>query len=68
MTAAGWIRCFIGIVWREGLRFIQQRSRFVSALVRPLIWLFVFARTLKTRALLPVNDPYFKEIFAHEAH
>jgi hypothetical protein len=31
------------------------------------IWLFLFARQLRTRALLPVNDPYFKETFAHEA-
>jgi hypothetical protein len=32
------------------------------------IWLFLFARQLRTRALFPVNDPYFKEAFAHEAH
>jgi hypothetical protein len=32
------------------------------------IWLFLFARNLRSRAVLPVNDPYFKEAFAHEAH
>jgi len=32
------------------------------------IWLFLFIRNLRSRALLPVNDPYFKEAFAHEAH
>ena len=32
------------------------------------IWLFMFARNLRSRALMPVNDPYFKEAFAHEAH
>ena len=32
------------------------------------IWMFVFARNLRSRALLPVNDPYFKEVFAHGAH
>ena len=32
------------------------------------IWMFMFARNLRSRALLPVNDPYFKEAFAHEAH
>ena len=32
------------------------------------IWMFAFARNLRSRALLPVNDPYFKEVFAHEAH
>jgi hypothetical protein len=32
------------------------------------VWMFVFARNLQSRALLPLNDPYFKEAFAHEAH
>jgi hypothetical protein len=32
------------------------------------IWLFLFTRNLRSRALMPVNDPYFKEAFAHEAH
>jgi hypothetical protein len=32
------------------------------------VWFFVFARNLRSRPLLPVNDPYFKEAFAHEAH
>jgi hypothetical protein len=32
------------------------------------IWLVVFTRNLRSRALLPRNDPYFKEAFAHEAH
>jgi hypothetical protein len=32
------------------------------------IWLFLFVRQLGTRALLPLNDPYFKEAFAHGAH
>ena len=27
--------CLKGIVWREGLRFLHQRERFVAALVRP---------------------------------
>lgn len=35
--------CLSGIVWREALRFIHQRERFISALVRPLVWLFIFA-------------------------
>ena len=32
------------------------------------IWLFLFARQLRRRSLLPLNDPYFKETFAHESH
>ncbi|MCM2320834.1 MAG: multidrug ABC transporter permease, partial [Pseudomonas sp.] len=41
MTA--YLECLRGIVLREWLRFVQQRSRFLSALVRPLLWLLVFA-------------------------
>lgn len=58
MTAAGWFRCFIGICWREGLRFIQQRSRFISALVRPLIWLFVFAAGFRSVLGVSIVPPY----------
>jgi hypothetical protein len=32
------------------------------------VWVFLFARQLRSRSLLPTNDPYFKEIFAHESH
>lgn len=31
-------------------------------------WLFLFVRNLRSRALLPVNDPFFKEAFVHEAY
>ena len=31
------------------------------------LWLFLFVRQLRAQALFPVNDPYFKESFAHEA-
>jgi ABC-2 type transport system permease protein len=39
----GYWRCLGGIVWREALRFLHQRGRFIAALVRPLVWLFIFA-------------------------
>jgi ABC-2 type transport system permease protein len=39
----GYAICLSGIAWREALRFVHQRERFVSALVRPLVWLFIFA-------------------------
>ena len=32
------------------------------------LWVFLFARQLRSRPLLPLNDPYFKEAFAHESH
>ena len=40
---AEYVTCLNGIVWREALRFLHQRERFVSALVRPLVWRFFFA-------------------------
>ena len=38
-----YLRCFNGIVLREALRFVHQKERFFSALVRPLVWLGIFA-------------------------
>jgi hypothetical protein len=32
------------------------------------VWFFMFVRHLRSRALLPFKDPYFKEAFVHEAH
>jgi hypothetical protein len=32
------------------------------------VWTFLFARHLRSRPLLPLNDPFFKEAFAHEVH
>ncbi|HVJ40274.1 MAG TPA: ABC transporter permease [Dongiaceae bacterium] len=58
MTALGWLRCFQGIVWREALRFVHQRSRFISALVRPLIWLFVFAAGFRATLGISIIPPY----------
>ena len=53
--------CLYGIVWREGLRFLHQRERFVSALVRPLVWLFIFAagfRQVLGVSIIPPYDTY----------
>jgi ABC-2 type transport system permease protein len=58
MRIAGWLRCFQGIVWREALRFVHQRSRFISALVRPLIWLFVFAAGFRATLGIAIIPPY----------
>lgn len=32
------------------------------------VWLFFFARTLKSRPLLPIHDPYLPEAIAHGEH
>src|SRR6202048_391422 len=50
--------CLKGIVWREALRFINQRERFVSALVRPLVWLFIFAAGFRQVLGISIIPPY----------
>ena len=38
-------------------RFVYQRGRFISALVRPLVWLFIFAAFRVVRNAVPLKDP-----------
>ena len=54
----GYLICLRGIVWREGLRFLHQRERFVSALVRPLVWLFIFAAGFRQILGVSIIPPY----------
>lgn len=54
----GWSIAFRGIVWREALRFLHQRERFLAALVRPLVWLFIFAAGFRAVLGLSITPPY----------
>ena len=45
-------------MWREALRFLHQRERFVSALVRPLVWLFIFAAGFRQVLGISIIPPY----------
>lgn len=58
ISAAGYVVCLTGIVWREGLRFLHQRGRFLSALVRPLVWLFIFAAGFRATLGVSIIPPY----------
>ena len=53
-----WLVALWAIVFREGLRFVQQRGRFVAALVRPLVWLLVFAAGFRAALGLSITPPY----------
>jgi ABC-2 type transport system permease protein len=53
-----WLPCFLGILEREGLRFVRQRERFFAALVRPLVWLFVFAAGFRSVLGVSIQPPY----------
>jgi len=46
------------VVGREFLRFIQQRERFFAALVRPLVWLLIFAAGFRAALGLSIAPPY----------
>jgi len=50
--------CAWGIIYKELLRFVKQKSRFLSALVRPLLWLFIFSSGFKMALGLAIIPPY----------
>jgi ABC-2 type transport system permease protein len=58
LRAAHYWRCLEGIVWREWLRFLRQRGRFLSALVRPLVWLGIFAAGFRFTLGVSIIPPY----------
>ena len=49
---------FYGILVREVLRFVHQRGRFFAALVRPLVWLFIFAAGFRSILGVSIQPPY----------
>jgi len=53
-----WLICLGGILWREMLRFYHQRSRLIGALVRPLVWLLVFATGFRAALGIAIAPPY----------
>ncbi|MDA5094658.1 ABC transporter permease [Aliiroseovarius sp. KMU-50] len=52
------ITSFKAIVIRELLRFLHQRERFLAALVRPLVWLFIFGAGFRAALGLSIIPPY----------
>jgi ABC-2 type transport system permease protein len=58
MSALHYGRALNGIVTREVLRFLHQRERFLAALVRPLVWLLVFAAGFRAALGVSIIPPY----------
>lgn len=58
MNTNPWLLCFTGILEREFLRFLMQRGRFFAALVRPLVWLFIFAAGFRSVLGVSIQPPY----------
>ncbi|MDW6026429.1 ABC transporter permease [Mesorhizobium sp. BAC0120] len=53
-----YVICLKGILIREGLRFLNQRERFIAALVRPLLWLLIFAAGFRQVLGVSIIPPY----------
>ena len=58
MTPRPYLTAMTAIIAREALRFIHQRERFIAALVRPLVWLLVFAAGFRAALGLSITPPY----------
>lgn len=58
MSGTVYWRAFLGILAREVLRFLHQRERFLAALVRPLVWLVVFAAGFRSVLGIAIQEPY----------
>lgn len=67
MSATHFAIALKGIVVREVLRFLSQRGRFFAALVRPLIWLLVFAAGFRA-ALGEVLAPPYEAAVTYEVY
>ncbi len=59
-------RCFNGVIKREFLRFLNQKGRFFGALVRPLVWLFIFAAGFRSVLGVSIIPPYETYILYEE--
>ncbi|HEY0835480.1 MAG TPA: ABC transporter permease [Azospirillum sp.] len=66
MNAALYWRSLRSIIVREGLRFVHQRERFFAALVRPLVWLGIFAVGFRAVLGLSIIPPYETYILYEE--
>ena len=58
LTLGGYLICLRGVMWREALRFVHQRGRLISALVRPLVWLVIFAAGWREVLGVSIMPPY----------
>ena len=52
------LHVFLAVFQRDTTRILQQRARFLSALVRPLLWLFVFSIGFRNAFDFGVIAPY----------
>ncbi|MFW7380573.1 MAG: ABC transporter permease [Oligoflexus sp.] len=66
MEAGHAFRAMKGILTRELYRYLQQKTRFFAALVRPMLWLLVFGTGFRNVLELSVLEPYGTPIPYHQ--
>ena len=52
------LRALLGIARREALRLVGQKARLAAAIVRPLVWLAIFAAGFRAVLGLSITPPY----------
>ncbi|MGQ4808720.1 hypothetical protein NKDENANG_02108 [Candidatus Entotheonellaceae bacterium PAL068K] len=63
MSSVHALRALKGVLKREWVRFLQQRARLISAVVRPLVWLLVFATGFRSILGVAIQPPYETYIY-----
>ncbi len=63
MSGVHALRALKGVLTREWVRFLQQRARLISAVVRPLVWLLVFATGFRSVLGVSIMPPYETYIY-----
>ncbi len=58
MQSKAYLIAFQGIFLRELRRFFAQKTRLLSALVRPMLWLVVFATGFRAALGVAIMEPY----------
>jgi ABC-2 type transport system permease protein len=58
MTPRHAARAFVAVTARELARFVRQGGRFAASLVRPLLWLVIFAAGFQTVFGVSIIPPY----------
>ncbi|MZR14949.1 ABC transporter permease [Maritimibacter sp. DP07] len=57
-TRANYLLGLYAVTEREVLKFVRQRERLISAIVRPSLWLFIFATGLQNLLGISIIEPY----------
>ncbi len=57
-TRRGYVLGLFAVTEREVLKFVRQRERLLSAIVRPSLWLFIFATGFQNLLGVSIIEPY----------